>query len=151
MKKVDLQAIKGEAMNLYLNGDYYCSEAIIYALRKHLASTMPVQAVAMASGFPLGIGGAGCLCGALSGGVLALGYFFGRTTPKDTKVNKAMALSKELHDFFQEENRSLCCRDLVANLDVGSPEQQERCAAFTGEVAYKTAQIICRELGYQAS
>jgi C_GCAxxG_C_C family probable redox protein len=42
----------------------------------------------MASGFPVGIGGSGCTCGAIAGGVMAIGMFFGRTSPKDQKVNK---------------------------------------------------------------
>jgi hypothetical protein len=36
------------------------------------------------------------MCGAVSGGILCLGYFFGRVQAKDDKVNKALALSNEL-------------------------------------------------------
>lgn len=35
---------------------------------------------------PTGIGGSGCVCGAVTGGVLALGYFFGRTLTKKTPL-----------------------------------------------------------------
>ncbi len=32
----------------------------------------------MASGFPIGLGKSGCLCGAVSGGQMALGMIYGR-------------------------------------------------------------------------
>ena len=36
----------------------------------------------MASGFPVGIGGSGCTCGAIAGGIMALGMVFGRKRSK---------------------------------------------------------------------
>ena len=54
------------------------------------------EAIAMASGFPVGIGGSKCVCGAVSGGIISLGYFFGRTDPKDEQVNKTLELANEL-------------------------------------------------------
>jgi hypothetical protein len=54
--------------------------------------------VSMASGFPVGIGKAVCTCGAVVGGVMSLGLVFGRNTPKDSKMDKAMKLYRELHD-----------------------------------------------------
>ena len=146
MDKINIKTINEEAEGLYLNGDYYCSEAIISTIRKHFDPDMPEQAIAMASGFPIGIGGSMCVCGAVSGGVMALGYFFGRTTPKDSKVNKAMAMSKELHDYFQSKYKTLCCRVHCDGMVLGSPEHMEQCAKFTGDVAAKTAEIIAREL-----
>ena len=42
----------------------------------------------MASGFPVGMGGSGCTCGAVVGGIMAIGMFFGRVQAKDSKVQK---------------------------------------------------------------
>jgi C_GCAxxG_C_C family probable redox protein len=145
-RKINISAIKEEAEQLYRDGDYYCSEAIIATIRKHFDPNMPEEAIAMGSGFPVGIGGSMCICGAVSGGVLALGYFFGRVKPKDTKVKKAMELSKELHDFFQGKNKVLCCKVLCRGMELGSDEHKKQCVAFTGEVAVKTAELIAREL-----
>ena len=149
MNKINLNAIKMEAEQLYRDGDYYCSEAIISTIRKYFDPNMPEQAIAMGSGFPVGIGGSLCICGAVSGGVIALGYFFGRVAPKDVKVQKAMALSKELHDSFQNNHKVLCCRILTKGMKLGSAEHLKQCVAFTGEVAVKTAQIIARELNIE--
>lgn len=146
MKKININLIREESEQLYLNGDYYCSEAIISTIRKHIAPDMPEQAIAMGSGFPVGIGGSMCVCGAVSGGVIVLGYFFGRVSPKDTKVQKAMSLSNELHDYFKNNFKVLCCRTLCKGMDFGSQKHKEQCAKFTGMIAGKTAEIIVREL-----
>jgi C_GCAxxG_C_C family probable redox protein len=147
MNKIIIKALREDVEQLYRDGDYYCSEAVISTIRKYFAPEMPEQAIAMGSGFPVGIGGSMCTCGALSGGVIALGYFFGRTRPKDTKIQKVMELSKELHDSFQSNHKVLCCKILTKDMELGSPKHMEQCIAFTGEVAAKTAEIIARELG----
>jgi C_GCAxxG_C_C family probable redox protein len=144
--KVDIQQIKKDAEALYRNGDYYCSEAIIATIREHLAPEMPIEAIAMGSGLPVGMGKAMCVCGAVSGAVVVIGYFFGRTKPRDKKVNNAMKLTKELHDYFQAENKVLCCRILTKDMTLGSAKHMEQCIAFTGSMAAKTAEIIAREL-----
>ena len=145
----NLKIIKEEAEQLYLNGDFYCSEAIIIVIRKYFAPDMPEKAIAMGSGFPIGIGGSMCTCGAVSGGVLVLGYFFGRVRPKDAKVQKAMALSKELHGYFQEKYKTLCCKTLCKGMELGSEKHMRQCAAFTGDIAAKTAELIARELNIE--
>jgi len=144
--EVSLDVIREEAEQLYLKGDYFCSEAIIAVIRKHLDPEMPEQAIAMSSGFPVGIGGSMCVCGSVSGGVMALGYFFGRVKPKDKKVKKAMELSKELHDHFKTNYKVLCCKIHCKGMKLGSPDHKSQCAKYTGEVAWKTAEIITREL-----
>ena len=149
MNKVNLKTIREEAEKLYRDGDYYCSEAIIFTIRKHLCPSMPEQAIAMGSGFPVGIGGSMYVCGAVSGGIIALGYFFGRVTPKDEKIKNIMALSKELHDSFKNNHKVLCCRILTKGMELGSSKHMEQCIAFTGEVAASTAGIIARELGIE--
>jgi C_GCAxxG_C_C family probable redox protein len=141
-----VSAIRKEAEELYRNHDFYCSEAIVYTIRHQVDSTMPVEAISMASGFPVGVGGSLCICGAVSGGIMCLGYFFGRTRPKDDNVNKAMALSKELYDTFTGNHKVACCKILTKGMQLGSPVHMEQCISFTGEVAAKTAEIIAREL-----
>jgi len=145
-KKINIQAIKKEAEDLYREGKFYCSEAIIATIRKHFAPGMLEQTIAMGSGFPVGIGGSMCTCGAVSGGVAIIGYFFGRTVPGDEKVKKAMELAKELHDYFQSSHKVLCCKILTKGMELGTPVHMKQCIAFTGEIAAKTAEIIAREL-----
>lgn len=145
-KSVDLEKIKRQAEDYYRNGDFFCSEAIVKTIRDEFDLPVPDNVIAMASGFPVGMGGSGCTCGAVVGGIMALGLVFGRTEPKDTKVTKAMELAKELHDTFKKQHRSLCCRVLTKDMELGSPVHMQQCIAFTGEVAEAAAKIIVREL-----
>jgi C_GCAxxG_C_C family probable redox protein len=105
----------------------------------------PESVIKMASGFPIGMGGSGCTCGAVAGGIMALGMVFGRTRAKDGRVKQCMALSHELHERFRETHGCLCCRILTKDMVLGSPVHMQQCIAITGEVAEETAKIILRE------
>lgn len=61
---------------------------------------MPDEVVKLASGFPVGMGLAGCVCGGLAGGVMALGLKYGRAEPESPTPGMFEA-SKELHDRFK--------------------------------------------------
>ena len=145
IKKIDAEKIKEKAEDYYRKLEYYCSEAIVQSFIDELDLSLPDDVIAMASGFPLGLGQSGCSCGAVTGGVMILGYFFGRRKPKDTKVFHAMKLAKELHDYFQDEHGSVCCKVLTKDLKFMSKEHMEQCISFTGEVAKKVAEMIKRE------
>ncbi|MCM1567235.1 MAG: C-GCAxxG-C-C family protein [Dehalobacter sp.] len=143
---IDIDKVRKTAEDYYRNGDFFCSESIVKTIKDEFNLAVPDDVISMASGFPIGMGSAGCTCGAIVGGIMALGLFFGRTEPKDEKVNKTMELSKELHDIFQKRHKCLCCRVLTKGMKLGSPEHMEQCISFTGEVAEETAKIIIREL-----
>lgn len=145
-KVIDIEKIKLTAEQYYRDGDFYCSEAIVKVIKDEFELDITDEVIAMASGFPVGMGGSGCTCGAVAGGIMALGLFFGRSESKDIRVNNAMALSKELHEFFRGENKSLCCRVLTKGMTLGEKEHMNQCVFFTGQVAEQTAKIICREL-----
>ncbi len=143
---ITLSRIRGIAEDYYRNGDFFCSEAIVKTIRDEFGLKVVNEAIAMASGFPVGVGGAECLCGAVAGGCLCIGMVFGRTRARGKSVAKTMQLSKELHDIFKERNRVLCCRILTKGMKKGSKEHLTQCARFTGEVAADTARILAREM-----
>ena len=146
---INIEIIRETAENYYRNGDFFCSEAIVKTIKDEFELPISDDIVAAASGFPIGIGGSGCTCGAVSGGVMALGLIFGRQQAKDPKVRKTMELTKELHERFRSNHKSLCCRVLTKGLDMGSGEHKEQCISFTGEVAEEVAKIILRELNLE--
>ena len=133
-------------------GGYFCCEALMASIRDNFELDIPKEVIGMASGMAVGAGRSGCMCGALNGGILALGLFFGRTEqngPNDPKVIKCMELTKELHNWFRENNgkKSVCCRVLTKGFDMGKGEHKEQCISYTGLCAGKVAEIIIRELG----
>ena len=146
-KEVSVSKVAKDAEELF-RGGFFCSEAVISSIRSNFELDIPEEIISMASGFPVGIGRAKCLCGAVSGGVMALGIFFGRTKQGDPKVEKNLELSKELHDWFKVANgkNALCCRILTKEFDMGAGAHKEQCIRFTGLVAGKVAEIVIREL-----
>ena len=147
-KEVSVAKIAKDAEDLF-RGGFFCSEAVVSSIRSNFEMDVPEEVIAMASGFPIGIGRSKCLCGAVSGGVMAIGLVFGRTVQKDPQVEQTLALSKELHDWFKAANgkNALCCRILTKEFDMGAGEHKEQCVRFTGLVAGKVAEMIIREKG----
>lgn len=144
--QIDVKRIRDLAEGYYRDGDFYCSEAIVKTIKDEFQLPITDEIIAAASGFPVGIGGSGCSCGALTGGIMALGLFFGRTKAKDKKVNNMMALAKELHELFRKRHKSLCCRVLTTGMKLGSRKHMDQCISLTGEVAEEVAKMILREM-----
>jgi len=144
--EISIRKVKEDAESLYRKGEFFCSEAIVSSIRDNFEIDMPEEMIAMASGFPIGIGKSKCVCGAVSGGVMCLGYFFGRTKGGDTKVQNTLALANELQESFKNNHKVLCCKILTHGMDMASGEHKEQCISFTGEIAEKAAEIIAREL-----
>lgn len=144
--QVNLENLQKDAVEIFTSG-FACSESVIYAIRKHFDIELSDDAIAMSSGFPWGLGGGGCICGALAGGTMMIGYFFGRRTPGDPKINKCFELTKELHDYFKTTNGATCCRILIKDYpDRNSLERKSHCIEMVKATVVKTAEIIMREL-----
>ncbi len=150
-QEISPKKVQADAEKNFREG-YFCCEALVAAIRDNFELDVPEQVIAMASGMAVGAGRSGCMCGALNGGILALGLFFGRTEkkgPGDPEVQRCMKLTNELHDWFKKENgkNAVCCRILTKEFDMGKGEHKEQCIHFTGLCAWKVADIIIRELG----
>ncbi|RKD22138.1 C_GCAxxG_C_C family probable redox protein [Caminicella sporogenes DSM 14501] len=145
-KEVSIKKIRNDAEELFRKGDFYCSEAVVSSIKNNFEIDMPDEMIAMASGFPIGIGKSKCVCGAVSGGILTIGYFFGRTKGGDSKVQKTLQLANELQQSFRDNHGCLCCHVHTRGMDMASGEHKKQCISFTGEVAQKAAEIIVREL-----
>ena len=148
--EIDIKKVQTDAEEMFKSGGLYCSEAIVASIRKNIAFDMPKELIATSSGFPVGVGRSKCMCGAISGAVICLGYFFGRTQPSsatDPKSQNCLKLANELQESFRNNhNGVLCCYIHTRGMDMASEEHKSQCIKFTGEMATKTAEIIAREL-----
>jgi len=136
-QKQDLiQEAREKAEDYFRRGDFFCSEAVLTTVNELVGEEMPPEMVKLASGFPVGIGKSKCLCGAVSGGVMALGLKYGRTEPGASMPEECFPANADLHDYIKEEYGSTCCRVLTKDFaDFDSPERAEHCIQITGEVA----------------
>jgi len=147
LNEVSIAKVRARAEELFRTGGFCCSEAIVYSIRENIDPDMPISLVAAASGFKCGVGGSECLCGTISGAVMSLGYFFGRTEPKDPKALKCVDLADELQESFRKGHKGvLCCEVYTRGMDKSKGEHMAQCVVFTGEMAEKAAEIITREL-----
>ncbi len=150
-KSININKVRTSAENYFLNG-FFCCEAVVASIIDNFELDVPKEVIAMSSGMAVGVGNSGCMCGALNGGIMTLGMFFGRSEPAgplDPKVAKCMMLTHELHDWFKSATKknAVCCRVLTREFDTAKAEHKEQCQYFTGICAAKTADIIVRELG----
>lgn len=143
-KEEAIEKAKTTAEEMYRSGQFLCSEAVFLVANDYLGKPVSDEVVRLASGFPVGMGLAGCVCGALSGGVMSLGLKYGRTQPGSPEPGMFEA-SKELHDRFKARRGSTCCRVLIRKFELGSPDHILQCIAITGEVAADTIDILSRE------
>ncbi len=109
------------------------------SLKGGLSSEMAIR---MGSGLCHGIGGSGCACGALTGAVMAMGLFLGRSTPGFGNGKKIRLISGKFHNGFKMRFGATCCRVLTKNLKNGSKEHISVCAKYTGWAAGAAAAII---------
>lgn len=142
---INIEQLQKDAVDIF-NAGFACSESVIYAIRKHFEIDLSDDAIAMSSGFPWGLGGGGCICGALAGATMCIGYFFGRRTPGDPKITKCFALTNEMHDAFKDYCGGTCCRVLTKEKEKNSPERKAQCTDFVSFTVKKVAEIIIREL-----
>ena len=148
---INLSKVQAEAEESYRRG-FFCCEAVMEVIMDNFQVDMPHEMIRMASGMAIGVGKSGCICGALNGGVMAIGMFFGRDEhkgPKDPNVVKCMSMTNELHDWFRDNNtkHAACCRVLTKEFDMSVGGHKSQCIYYTGMCTAKTAEILARELG----
>ncbi len=136
-KQEYLNGIRETAEEYFRKGEFFCSESVVKTINDALGQPYPDDVVKLASGFPIGLGKAQCLCGAVSGGEMALGMVYGRVHGEPMNP-KMFDKAKGLHDYIKEEYKSLCCRVITrewAGDNFMSPERKSHCITITGKVA----------------
>ncbi len=129
MTGVDGCDIACDARERY-SGGRNCAEAVMGALeRSGTGRRLPDH---LGAGFTGGIGHAGCVCGALAGGVAVLGEH-ARTAGLEPVATRVLAeeLSSELHERFTGEFGAACCRVIKRGQTPGSDEWMSGCARIT--------------------
>jgi C_GCAxxG_C_C family probable redox protein len=89
----------------------------------------------------MAMGDSGCVCGALSGGVLAIGLFSGNRGAHRLR-GESRRLARELHDLFKAHCGSTCCRVLTHKVKDDPPAHRQHCADVTGWAASMTARLL---------
>lgn len=129
---MDKKQVEQKAFDLFQDG-FNCAEAISTAVIKCCAKGPLEYTPKAASAFGGGIGGTQCeTCGALTGGVIALGWLFGRTEP-DADKQEVYALATEFRERFFNTFGSTQCK--VIQEALGEQENLLKCKRMTGAAA----------------
>lgn len=137
-----IEQIKKRAENLYQTRQLLCSEAVVVTLNKTFNGGLSdSQAVAVAAPFSIAMGESGCICGALSGAVLACGLFIGNNQPYRHR-RRMRKISRQLHDTFKTTNGATCCRVLTRNVRHDRQAHFQQCAHLTADAAEMAARLI---------
>lgn len=142
-----LDSIRDTAEEYFRKGEFFCSEAVVKTINDALGNPYPDDVVKLASGFPIGLGKSGCLCGAVSGGEMALGMVYGRVLGEPMNP-KMFDKAKGLHDYVKNEYKSTCCRVITKDWigdNFQSPERKQHCIAITGKVARWVAKELIND------
>ena len=108
-----------EAVSHFKEG-YNCAQSVLLAMQRFWEVENPLVPK-VASAFGGGIGRRGSLCGALTGGVIAIGLRYGTNTPRSKTREQAYSMALEFYERFEKECGSVLCRDLIG-YDLTNPE-----------------------------
>lgn len=124
--------MKNLATENFKNG-YSCSESIVKAAFDK--GIIDSDLTSIATSFSGGMS-SGCLCGAIAGAQMVIGYLYGKKT--DDKGLKARELAKKFIEQFKEQHKVTCCRVLTRDYEFASPERKNHCS----EMVSTSAEIL---------
>lgn len=117
----------------YFKEGYNCAEAVFLTYRELLEPDMDPAMVKLMTGFGGGLGESGCMCGALSGSIVALNMLKGRSTNQFSR-EEAYRLAKEFTDRFTEKFGATCCR-VLNPYPFETREHLTNCLKITGNTS----------------
>jgi C_GCAxxG_C_C family probable redox protein len=137
-----ITGIADRARNLYLTRQMLCTEAVVTALNQGLGGGLTeAQATAMSAPFCIALGESGCLCGALSGAVMATGLLLGKDGAyRHRKTMRDSA--RRLHDRFKFAHGATCCRVLSKKIKHDKKAHFQQCAGLTAQAAEMAARLV---------
>jgi len=121
---------------------YNCAESVLRGVCHAQGIDLSDQGKRMATPFGGGVGRSEDICGALVGGVLAIGIVKGRTTHQEDRLT-AYDTAGRLHRMFDEQFGSTSCRVLNMS-DFKSVEHRPRCGRYVEAATRLTIQILRR-------
>ena len=123
-----MNTLGDKAVGKMLEG-YNCAQAVLYAG----CDRLPLEkdtALRLACGLGAGMGRKQEVCGAVSGGILALGLRHGRGEKEDrSRTETTYAKTRELMDRFAAKHGSCRCRDLLGDCDLPDTLRRYKVAA----------------------
>lgn len=103
----------------YHDEGYNCAESVVKVSNECMNLQLPDEAIRMVSVLGGGVGGSGCICGALSGACLVLGALIGRVDKAEKSKPEMNAPVKEFHTRWVNRFHASCRRVLKSPANGG--------------------------------
>lgn len=140
----------------WFNGGFNCAQSVFAAFAPACGVSVD-DALRIATPFGGGIGRQQLVCGAVTGGLMALGTRFGKASEDDDEQKQnTYALTREFCAEFTRRHGALQCHELLLGLDMNDPAQnarikelgltQSHCNRYVAEAAEMAAEMIKRNL-----
>lgn len=111
-------------MERFLSG-YNCAQAVLYSFCDDLNFDKHT-ALRLACGFGAGMARAQDVCGAIAGGIIAIGLKHGRGEGQDrASTEDTYHKVRELMSQFESKHGTCICRTLLNDCDLNTPEGQK--------------------------
>ncbi|MDC7124334.1 MAG: C-GCAxxG-C-C family protein [Spirochaetales bacterium] len=112
-------------VNKFIEG-YNCAQSVLFSLSEYTDLSEDFS-LKVATGFGGGMGRTQHVCGAVSGGILALNLLYGRglSDGKD-KQDDVYIKVRELIKKFETENDTIICKELLDGCSLLTDEGRER-------------------------
>ncbi len=126
---------------------FHCSEILVFMGLEAQGKSNPdlIRAVSSLAG---GVGFAGDICGALTGGVCLLGLYAGRASAEEDEDPRLRMMTSELLEWFSDEQQrrygGIHCREILEEDPRNMPS---RCPRIVSAV-YRKARSILEEHGF---
>lgn len=146
---IDEAARKGRG---FFESGLYCAESVLLAITqcKGIHSELIPK---IATGFCSGVARTCGMCGAVSGGIMSISLFAGRTSPEESVLG-SYDMTRKFLEMFESRFGSTNCRTLIG-CDLGTEEGQnhfrtnnlrEQCTLYTEEATRMAMSIIEEKL-----
>lgn len=119
-----------------------CAQAVLAHFAQHPLLENAHITSAVGAGFGGGVGNTGCLCGALAGSVMVVGYYVGSLNLEPV-ASRALSekLTKELVERFKAQYQATCCRVIRRKFCEGTADVHH-CNALVEYMCAQTEEVL---------
>ena len=148
---MDTKQVEEKAKKMFGADGLFCAESVLTAVSAEAGVISPLIPC-IATGFCSGIARTSGMCGAVTGGIMALGILYGR----DNAEQSSETIYEKVQHFiqaFEKEYMSTNCFELTG-FDLSKEEERqaffdkgmmEKCRQFTGRAASLVTELISSE------
>lgn len=142
---------RGERAEALFKKGFNCAQSVLLAF-SDVTGLDEKTAALISSSFGGGMGRLREVCGAVSGGFMAVGLLRGYSDPENTADKKELyALIQDIASDFKRETGSIVCKELLGLTEASDPVPAERTEAYykkrpCAELCRLSADIVSAKL-----